>query len=127
MNRKTGNLFFAAATALLIVMAVFFFTATVRSRTDFDAAELEGYYREKEARLLEDTRAYLNGCGLENSGVMLTRVVEESGMREYTVTVHHRDIDGMTQEEREALALALDAFSFADDNCVFYHEFLLDN
>lgn len=127
MNRKTGNLGFAAATALLILVTALSFAGTVMSRTDFNAAELEGYYQEEEARLVEDTRAYLNGHGLKNSGVMLTRVVEADGRREYTVTVHHQDIDKMTLEEREALALELAELDFSDEACIFFHEFLLSD
>lgn len=127
MNRKTGNLGFAAATVLLIFVTALSFVGTAMSRTDFNAAELEGYYREEETRLVEDTRAYLNDHGLKNSGVMLTRVVEADGRREYTVTVHHRDIDEMTLEEREALALELAELDFSDESCVFFHEFLLSD
>lgn len=127
MRKKAGSFGFAAATIILVLVAAFFFAGTVMSRTDFDAAELEGYYREKEAQLVKDTRAYLNGHGFQSSGVMLTRVVDADGQRQYTVTVHHREIDEMTDAERNDLAAALAEFDFSDESCVFFHEFLIED
>lgn len=125
MRKRAGSFGFVAATFILVLVAAFFFAGTVMSRTDFDSAELEGYYREKEAHLLEDTREYLNGHGFLNSGVMLTRVVDEDGQRQYTITVHHGEIDRMTSEEREELAEELSELTFADEHCTFFHEFLM--
>lgn len=123
--RRTGSFRFAAATIIFVLIAAFSFAGTVMSRTDFSDAELEGYYREREEQLVRDTRAYLNEQGYFNSGVTLTRVVEEDGSREYTVTVHHGQIDRMTEEERMALSQNLAVFTFEDDNCTFYHKFLI--
>lgn len=127
MRKKAGSFGFVAATFILVLVAAFFFAGTVMSRTDFDAAELEGYYREKETLLLADTREYLNGHGFSNSGVMLTRVVDENGQRQYTITVHHGEIDRMTTDEREELAKELSELTFEDETCAFYHEFLIND
>ncbi|MGN0168425.1 MAG: hypothetical protein ACI4AB_10310 [Acetatifactor sp.] len=125
MKRKAGSFGFVAATIILVLVAALFFAGTVMSRTDLDAAELEGYYREKEEQLVKDTREYLNRRGFSNSGVMLTRVVEEDGRRQYTVTVHHGEIDRMTQEKRDELAAELSELDFSDGDCIFFHEFLM--
>lgn len=122
--RKTGSLKFAAATIILVLIAALSFAGTVMSRTNFSDSELEGYYRELEEQLVRDTRAYLNENGFSNSGVTLTRVVEADGSREYTVAVHHWQIDRMSEEERAALTRALAAFVFEDENCKFNHKFL---
>lgn len=122
--RKTGSLKFAAATIILVLIAALSFAGTVMSRTNFSDSELEGYYRELEEQLVRDTRAYLNENGFSNSGVTLTRVVEADGSREYTVTVHHWQIDRMDEEEKAALSQALAEFAFEDENCKFNHKFL---
>lgn len=123
--RKTGSLGFVAATIILVSVAAFSFAGTVISRAECSAGELEGYYREREEQLVKDTRIYLEEQGFFNSGVMLTRVVEADGSRAYTVTIHHCEIDGMTEEERAELSENLARLSFEDANCIFFHEFLM--
>ena len=108
----------------MVLVAAFFVTATVRSRTALDRAELEGYYREKEEQLVREARKYLNAQGYQDSGVMLTRVVGADGSRVYTVTLHHSDFDRLEEEEREALVRELSGLEFADENAVFCHKFL---
>ena len=124
--RKTGSIGFAAATVLLVLIAAFSYVGTVKSRTFCSNAELEGQYRELEERLAEETKAYLEEQGFYNSGVMVNRVVEADGSREYTVTVHHREISRMSGEERTALAGELALLAFADEKCTFCHDFLID-
>lgn len=124
MRKNAGSLGLWAATILLVLVAAFFVTATVRSRTALDRAELEGYYREKEEQFVRNARKYLNAQGYQNSGVMLTRVVETDGSRVYTVTLHHSDFDRLEEEEREALVRELSGLEFADENAVFCHKFL---
>lgn len=125
--KRTGSFGFEAATILFILIAALSMTGTVMSRTSCSNAELEGYYRELEETLTEDTRSYLEEQGFCNSGIMVNRVVEADGRREYTVTVHHREIDRMSEEERVALAEKLALLTFADENCTFYHEFLTND
>lgn len=124
MRKNAGSLGFWAATILLVLVAVFFFTATVMSRTSLDQAELEGYYREKEEQLVRDAREFLNQQGYQNSGVMLTRVIGSDGSRVYTVTLHHGGFDRLGEAEREALVRKLAELEFADENAVFCHKFL---
>ena len=124
--KRAGSFGFVAATVILVLIAAFSFAGTVMSRTSCSDAELEGYYKQLEEGLAEDTRAYLEEQGLYNSGVMVNRVVEADGSREYAVTVHHREIDRMSEEERTALSEELAGLTFADENCTFCHYFLLD-
>lgn len=126
MERKAGMAGLVAVTILLVLIAAFFCVGTVMSRTDLDARELEEYYLAKEQELTREIRETLEAKGFENSGVTVTRVVETDGSRLYTVTVHHGRIDGMCEEEREKLLEELKAISFTDDQCSFFHQFLLD-
>ena len=79
--REWRNRGFWLATVLLVMVSVLSFAGTVMSRTDFDAAEMEGYYREQEKNLERQVREYFEGKGLKNSGIMLTRVVDTDGSR----------------------------------------------
>ncbi|MCM1057408.1 MAG: hypothetical protein NC517_07370 [Firmicutes bacterium] len=127
MRKKAGSFRFWAATVILVSVAALSFAGTVMCRTDLNDTELEGYYREKEKQLVKDTRAYLSGSGFDNSGVMLTRVLDENGSRTYTVTVHHSKIDRMQEAERDALVRELETLAFKDGSCTFYYTFLFDN
>lgn len=120
-----GTIIFLATTILLVAVSAFCITGTVISQTDIGAQELENYYREQEKELLCQAREQLNALGYTNSGVTLTRVVDEIGNREYTFTIHHRKIDKMSMEERADLAAELASDIVLTENCSFYHEFLM--
>lgn len=117
--RKAGNVGFMAATIILILVAAFFATGTVMSRTDLSTEEKEYYYLEQEEQLLKNTRELLNDRGFSNSGVMVERVVEENGNRRYTVFIHHKDIDQLPDEEKEELLGSLQKLSFQEEQCSF--------
>lgn len=116
---------FTAVTLGLVAVIAFCMVGTVVSQTDIGARELENYYREQEKVLLQEAKEYLTELGFQNSGVTLTRVVDEEGKRDYTFTIHHGKIDRMSEEERAKLAELLLTRVVLDENCTFYHEFLL--
>lgn len=122
---KNGkNLKWILTTIVLILVTAFSIAGTVISKNDFKAGELEQYYLQKEKQLTEDVRDFLNQKGYRNSGVTVTRVVEANGNREYTVTVHHGDIDRMTEGERTVLAGEMGNLTFEDEHCTFSMNFL---
>lgn len=123
---KAGKIVFVAVTVLLVLATALLFGTTAKSETDIGIGETEEYYLAKERELTVEIAELLRQKGFENSGVMVTRVVEEDGSRRYTVTVHHGGIDDMSDEEREELLECLADLSFADDACSFTHRFLLD-
>ena len=126
MEKRTGMLGFVAVTVLLVLIAALFVGETVMSRTGIAARDMEEFYLAKEKKLTEEVRELLALKGFENSGVMVTRVVEADGNRLYTVTVHHAGIDYMDDEDRELLLSQLEALSFDDEKCSFSHRFLLN-
>ena len=124
MKRGLKNVAFVGLTMVLVVICVLSVTGTVMSKVEPDLAELEYYYLEKEKELVQETRAYLNESGYINSGVTLTRFVDASGNREYTMMVHHSKINALDENARESLRNELSILTFASADCVFYHEFL---
>lgn len=120
-----STLAFLVTTMCLVAVIAFCITGTVLSQTSIDVQWMENYYREQEQQLLAETREYLTELGFSNSGVTLTRVVDGEGIREYTFTIHHGKIDRMNDIERQQLADKLSKIAVLDDNCKFYHEFLL--
>jgi len=126
MMRKMGeirSMGFGVITVFLVMVLAFCWTGIVKSRTDLSVQELEGYYHEKEQALVEEARDLLRDRGFANSGVMLTRVVDESGRRQYTLTVHHGRISRMGEEDRQKLLEELEGIVFEDENSSFYCKF----
>ena len=122
--KNSKNLKWILTTIVLILVTAFSIAGTVISKNDFKAGELEQYYLQKEKQLTEDVRDFLNQKGYRNSGVTVTRVVESNGNREYTVTVHHGDIDRMTEGERTVLSGEMGNLTFEDEHCTFSMNFL---
>lgn len=115
---------FIVVTVCLILVIAFSITGTVKSQSREALAAQESYFREQEKQLAKDIREWLYDKGYRNSGVNLTRVVNADGERIYTVSVHHRAINNLSEEERELLGKEIDSLAFYADNCRFCHEFL---
>ena len=122
---RRGNIGCILLTVCLVLISAFCITGTVMSQSRPSEQELEHYYRAKEKQLVLDTREYLGQNGFSNSGVTLTRVMDTDGVRKYTITVHHGKIDKLDDSSKESLKNELSALVFADDGCIFYHEFLV--
>lgn len=117
---------------LAFVIGMMIFTQ-IRAKAQGEAenAAKDKWYAEQERALLEDVRQYLSCKGFENSGVTLTRVLYGDGERSYTFKIHHRRIDLMSEQEREALSEELLKLTSGykkatiTDTCEFRCEFLI--
>ena len=123
MERRAGILSFVAGTVLLVLIAALFMGCTAMSRTVIGTGELEEYYLAKEQELTKDVRELLAVQGYENSGVMVTRVVEDDGSRRYTIAVHHKRIELLDDKEREMLLSQVENLVFVDEACSFFIDF----
>ena len=121
---KKGVHFLGAVIGLSVII-IFMTTMTVRSQSNIENAQMERYYREQEAEMVKDVRQMLNDKGYDNSGITLTRVVNEDGSREYTLTVHHKKITQLSEAGKADLKLQLEECSFEGENCSFNQEFLV--
>ena len=93
MKNSAKNITFIAATIMLVLISAFFITKTVQGQADDDAVVSEKYYQALEQEYVSEIRAYLNEQGFLNSGVTLTRVVDEQGSRDYQVILHHKYLE----------------------------------
>lgn len=107
MEKQKSTLMFITITVLLIAISVFCITGTVRSQSRAEGHEMEKYYHLQEMDMLAQTREKLEALGYSDSGVNLTRVVDEAGGREYTFAIHHRKIGTLAEEELEELERVL--------------------
>lgn len=119
MRSTTKNITFIAATIILILISAFFITKTVRGQVDHELAACEKYYQVLEQEYVSEIRAYLNEHGFENSGVTLTRIIDEQGIREYQITLHHKYLEKLSAEEREAIFAAIKNLAFENTGCIF--------
>jgi len=102
---------FLLITALLIFVAVSCTTGTVMGM-EKDAARVdEKYYKQMEKEYVMQVRSYLQEEGYENSGLTLTKVLFEDGSREYTLNVHHKRINKISETEQNALRNKLVQFA----------------
>ncbi len=112
------------AAAVLLAAGVLGVAMTAAGKGQLSARETEQYYREKEKELTADIRGYLQTQGYRDSGVTVARVLNGDGSRDYTVTLHHRGLDGLSDEARDALIRELAALQFQEEGCSFRYKFL---
>lgn len=106
-----ANRVFGLLTVLLISITVFCTTMTVKGQEKNSIRADEQEYRKLEQDYMKNIRGYLKGKGFENSGIALTKVIEEDGSRAYTLQIHHKRIQGLSAPEKEDLREALEEFS----------------
>ncbi len=119
MKNSVKNVTFTVVTIILVLCSAFFITKTVQGQSDTDVAAKEGYYQALEQEYVDEIRTYLDEQGFLNSGVMLTRVVDEQGSREYQVTLHHKYLEKLSEEERRAVFEEIECMAFGSDGCIF--------
>lgn len=109
--------------AIFLVLIILFCMKGIMLNTrDEGRAQENRYYLDLEQEYVRSTRAFLNAQGLDDCGVMMTRVTNRDGTREYTVKIHHRKLKGMAGVDKEVLKSRLSQEEFGDDACTFLYE-----
>lgn len=109
--------------AIFILTAAFSISGTVQSQSRHAAEAEEEYYKEMEEIYVGEIRAFLEEAGYRNSGIMMTRIIDEEGERCYTVTIHHDKLDKLSDAEKKELLDACSRIAFPDGECGFCHKF----
>lgn len=122
MNR---NRIFMMTVVLLICVNVFCIAGTVMSQSKDNILKEEAYARSLEQAYKKELKQILSEQGCSDSGITMTRVVDEKGRREYTVTIHHKKIDRMSEGERRQLSSHLEKAVFPIENSQIFQEFLI--
>ncbi len=104
------------------LLGILFFSISGKAAGE-DLAKSEQYYRELEKQYVKDVKEYLSENGLENSGVMLTKVICDRHTREYTLSVHNKRIHYLTDEQKAKLLQDIIDMEFLEDGCSFSHVF----
>ena len=122
-RQAVSNVAFYVVTVVLILIIVLCVGGTARSESRDEAQRVEN--RVQEQQLLTDVRQYLKDNGYANSGVTLTYVTDADGDPEYTFTLHHKRINDMSKEEREAFSAELMQACNASGSYSISYEYLL--
>lgn len=122
-RQAVSNVAFYVVTVVLILIIVLCVGGTARSESRDEAQRVEN--RVQEQQLLTDVRQYLKDNGYANSGVTLTYVTDADGDPEYTFTIHHKRINDMSEEEREAFSAELMQACNASGSYSISYEYLL--
>lgn len=121
MMRIRGKLF-GVLTVILVLIIVFCVKGTVLSRESVERGKKNHYYAVLEREYLDRTQQLLEEEGLKGCGVNLRWVSDGDGSREYTILLHHRKLNRMSEEEKSVLTDMLTEMEFQDEACSFRYE-----
>jgi len=112
-------------TAGLLILFIFsMMTITVNATESKRLQHVDSYYEEIEDEYIKVLRDELTNKGYRNAGITMTKIFFENGEREYTVKLHHKRMDNLTDLEKEELLEQLSEIAFADSECKVYLKFL---
>lgn len=115
---------FVTITILLFFITTFSVTGTVMSQSRGRNMVDAKHYRALENDYIASVRQQLAGQGYKNAGVTMTKIIENDGRREYTVMLHHKRINALSEGEQRQLAENLGNTWFPVEDCVFVYKFL---
>ena len=115
---KSEYVFLGILTVLLILGAFFLFSITVKGNRSEDNAVWNEYYAPMESEYVSEVRQFLKDSGYVNSGVTLTHTTDENLNRVYTLSIHHRRLEGCSEERRGEISGVLRSMGFEDERCV---------
>lgn len=109
----------------ILVLIICFTTASLNAKSMSNKGNdiKHSYYDEEEKVYREKVESVLNKYGLYNSGISMTSVSDENGMRYYTVKINNRYASTLLEEEVKGIFTELGALLFADGICDVQHEF----
>ena len=128
MSRVTGKKYreklakevlFVIFTFVVSMVIAFFISGTVVSQADGKITVDEESFPILEEEYVEEIKGLLDDLGYENSGVNLTMVADGEGNRSYQVKLHHKRINRLSEEEKEALFATVEELAFQVMGCEF--------
>lgn len=117
-ERLVKDAAFVLFTVLLVLLLAMFVSQTVMSQTKGNITVDEQHFQKLEQEYVKEIRSYMAEQGFQNSGVTLTRVVE-NGERSYEVVLHHKNLAKLTKEELEELFVQVEGLAFEVADCSF--------
>lgn len=113
---------FGILTVLFVLIIIFCVKGTVVSQGKHERASQNHYYAALEEEYLERAQNLLEEQGYRCCGINMRRVTYENGRREYTILLHHRKLERLSDEEWMTLENMLSEMEFGDETCRFIYE-----
>ena len=113
MMKKNSYVLF---TGVLMILILFCICGTVKGQNREDIGLNMKYYGQLEQDYQSNIRKQLQNLGYENAGVILCRIMDVDGSVVYTLSIHHRRIDNMNDEQRKELIKKLSIFKLGEEN-----------
>lgn len=123
MRILKSRTFTVIISAMLILVTALCVSGTVLSQSGHASEAEEKYYKEMEEIYADEIRTLFEEAGYRNSGIMMTRIIDEEGQRSYTVTIHHDKLHKLSAAEKQELLDACGRIEFPDRECGFCHKF----
>ena len=115
---------FYMLTVMLIFILFSLVTMRVKGQGEVDFAADRELYEQLEDSYTERLKDMLENKGYRNAGISMTKIYQPDGSREYTVQIHHKRINQLSDGEKLLLLNELSAVSFGGENCSVLHKFL---
>lgn len=115
---------FYLITVLVIFTLFSIITVKVNGQGERDFASERQYYEQLEEEYTQRLVDLLEGKGYRYAGITMTKIYQEDGSREYTVLIHHKRINQLSDGEKILLQNELAAVSFGGEECNILHKFL---
>ena len=109
---------------IAFMLLISFFSLQVNGQGKNSIAADRMFYEELEEEYTKQLSDVLEKKGYRNAGITMTKVYYEDGRREYTVQIHHKRIDRLSDGEKQLLMNELSAVCFGDSQCSVLHKFL---
>ena len=100
-----NKLYFGLILIMTIVLILSIKETVYSVNGDQAAADMERYYRTLENEYRQSVTALVEQMGYSNAGVMLTKMVDADGNREYEIRINHRRLKKGSEELIEAIEL----------------------
>ncbi len=110
---------FVMVTVFLILSLWLFVSETVMSQTEGNITVDETAFLELEEDYMKQVKSHLEKAGYRNSGVSLTRVVDEDGNRSYEMVLHHKNMYKLSEAEQEIMLEEIEQMAFHVSGCKF--------
>ena len=110
MSAKIVNLLYLLGLILCGVIISLCFKGTAYSMEKKDVI-CESYYGTIEKEYVNEVKAILADLGYRNSGVMLNKIIDEEGGRQYTLSINNRYIKSAEEIETAVMNIWYNGYS----------------
>ena len=122
---KNKNLLVTMTVLFLLAVIIIGSYCTISVNAAGKIAGDRDVYHAQEAVFLEELRQKLETEGYYNSGITMTKILNEEDERSYTVLIHNSAIDKLCKEDRDSLQKELQTMDNIGKNSSICYEFLV--